>query len=243
MSAPANTGQGDGPAVESVALEGDDVSTDAGPVVVLHGPGDVDGGTGWRGALEALGCTAVGPTLAGHAGKPAPVGGTHDLADPAYRAAAVLTDDQVTSARAVMGVGASGWSATVMAVAGVGAALVLVDGLGDPWTALEDRLARRRSRLRRIADVATGAAPMPQEPAPGLDVSVAWWPDPIGDRELVLTMVAALTVPALIVRSPASEFPDPEIVDAFGAGADVVEVADASPPTVAPVIDAWLAGR
>jgi hypothetical protein len=212
------------------------------PVVVLHGPGDADGGAGWRGALEAFGWSAVGPTLAGHAGEPPPVGGTHDLADPAYRAAAVLTDDQVSSARAVVGIGASGWSATVMAVAGVGTALVLVDGLGDPWTALEDRLARRRRRLRRMADVVTGAASMP-EPSPGLDASVAWWPDPIGDRELVLTMVAALSVPALIVRSPASESPDPEIVAAFGAGADVIEVADASPSTVAPVVDAWLAAR
>lgn len=212
-------------------------------VVVLHGPGDAVGGAQWRGALEACGWSAVGPTLAGHAGEPPPVGGTHDLADPAYRAAAALTDDQVSSARAVVGIGASGWSATVMAIAGVGTALVLVDGLGEPWSALEDRLARRRRRLRRMADVATGASPAPQDPAPGLDASVAWWPDPIGDRELVLTMVAALTVPALIVRSPASESPDPEIVAAFGAGADVIEVADAAPSTVVPIVDVWLAGR
>jgi hypothetical protein len=241
MSASANVGRGSGSVEGSGALEGD-TSSDAGPVVVLHGPGDVDGGAGWRDALEALGWSAVGPTLAGHAGEPAPVGGTHDLADPAYRAASVLSDGEATSARAVMGVGASGWSATVMAVAGVGRGLVLVDGLGDPWVALEDRLARRRSRLRRIADVATGAAPLLEDPVPGLDPSVAWWPDPIGDRDLVLTMLAALTVPTLIVRSPASESPDPEMVAAFGAGADVVEAAEASPSTVVPVVDAWLAG-
>lgn len=231
-----------------------------GPVVVLHGPGDVAGGAGWRAAFETEGLAAVVPTLPGHAGEPPPVGGTHDLAEPAYRAAVTLTEDQAGSATAVMGVGASGWSATVMAVAGVGSALVLVDGLGDPWRPLGDRLARRRSRLREVADAVTGVAPMPAAPgpgrdpgvagpgldpavvAPGLDPGVAWWPEPIGDRELVAEMVAALTVPALIVHSPASERPDPALVGAFGAGATVVDVAEASPGVVAPLVASWLVG-
>lgn len=217
-------------------------------VLVLHEPGDPDGGAPWRDALLGAGCAGavLAPDLPGHGTTPAPVGGAYEPIDPALFVLPLLERGSVTSPPVVVGVGASGWAASLLALGGRSSALVLIDGLGGPWTDARGSVEASRRWLRAVAaDRAATALPPP--PAPGaLDPRLAHSAPPQGNRALAERAARATTVPALLARSsrsPLSAIEVAELASCFGAGASTVEVADRSPAAVADVVVAWSSAR
>jgi hypothetical protein len=212
-------------------------------VLVLHALGDTGGGLPWRQAFEgSWGDGAVrAPDLPGHGAAPAPAGGGYDLADGAFTALEALAG--AGDPPVVVGVGTSGWSASLLALGGRASALVLVDGLGGPWVDPRRRAETGRRWLRALADDPAAVDPAP----PGA-------PDPRarhgvvdhGSRRLVERAAAAMPVPVLLVEGPRSGVPRHEagaLAPRFAAGAALVEVDDASPATVARTVVAWPPAR
>lgn len=176
-------------------------------VVVLHDLGDPAGGRTWQTALAQAGWPGlvVAPDLPGHAGVPPPVGGFHELADPAFTFASLALPSPVDL---VVGVGASGWAAQLVTLGGRARAVALVDGLGSPWLDRRTRLEASRDRLRALARLgATAAVVDPQ----GLDPALHDPPRPHGDRDLARRALSSLDAPLLVIerRSP----PAPDDVD------------------------------
>ncbi|MDQ3106837.1 MAG: hypothetical protein M3Q68_03430, partial [Actinomycetota bacterium] len=118
---------------------------------ILHDVGDAGGGAPWADAFRAAGWTGsvVAPDLPGHAGTSPPEGGNHEPADAAFVAVRALEDERTA---VVVGVGVNGWNAQLHGLAGRASMVVLVDGLGGPWTPVRDAVLRERDRLRAIAD-------------------------------------------------------------------------------------------
>jgi len=217
------------------------VTTD--PVLVLHEPGDAGGGGPWRDALVAAGWTGavVAPDLPGHGTTPAPVGGAYEPVDPAVFVLPLL-EEAAATAPVVVGVGGCGWAASLLALGGRGSALVLVDGLGGPWTDPRGSIEASRRWLRTLAedDDATGPPPAP---APGaLDPRLAHPAPPLGNRSLAERAAKGTTVPVLLLRSPRSPLSASDVAalaGCFGAGATTAEVPDRSPTVVADAVAAW----
>jgi len=212
-------------------------------VLVLHEVGDA-GGERWRVALEDAGWPGpvLAPDLPGHGGEPPPVGGSYEPMDGAY--VAVRTPGGLPPSGpgpVVVGLGTSGWAAHVLALGGRASALVLVDGLGGPWTDPRTAIRAGRDWLRAIAaDAAAVATPPPGQ----RDPRTAHGVPAHGSRRLVERAAAATPVPALVVESRRSpvDFGDAEALAAsFAAGAQAVRVAEPDPAAVAAIVVAWAA--
>ena len=210
-------------------------------LLVLHDVGDPDGGGPWRAALEGAGWPGPvhAPDLPGHGGTPAPVGGSYELGDPVLAVLpAVPAGDEEPAV--VLGAGTNGWCASILALGGRTAGLVLVDGLGGPFRSSSEAMAAERRRIRAVADdPAAVAAP----PATGLDPRLRHGVSPMGNRAVAARAAAATTVPVLVLESPASPVSaeDRAVAAArYPAGATVVEVPSADPEAVAPVVLRWL---
>ena len=208
---------------------------------MLHDVGDPDGGRRWRTALEGAGWPGAvrAPDLPGHGTTPAPVGGSYELADPVLAVLpSVPADDP--EAPVVLGVGTNGWCASVLALGGRAAALVLVDGLGGPFRTQAVTMAAERERLRAIADDAAAVGPPP--PA-GLDPRLRHGVGPLGHRGVAERAAAATRVPVLLVETPSSPV-GPEERDAvaarYPAGATLAELPAADPDAVAAAVVAWV---
>jgi hypothetical protein len=203
-------------------------------VLVLHDVGDEAGGAAWRSAFEAAappGPVLV-PDLPGHGAAPAPPGGCYEVADAALVGAAVVADLD-GDPPVVVGIGVNGWPAQLLGLAGRATALVLVDGLAGPWTDPRTAIAAGRDWLRAIADDPTALAP---PPAVGPDPRLRHGVLPHGDRLLAERTAAALTVPVVLVETPASPLTAAEVDDLvphFGAGASVVRLDDRDPEAIA----------
>lgn len=212
------------------------------PILVFHAPGDASAGEPWRRALADAGWDGpiLAPDLPGHGDAPPPIGGHHDLADPAFAAVRLLADAGLGTVRpVVVGVGAHGWPAQLVALGGRAQALVLVDGLGSPWRTPAKAMRRTRERLRGLTDDPAALAPFS---GPGLDPRLAYVLRPHGSRSLARRAAAAMTVPTLVLESPASGTPDEDrtpLTDAWGGEASIVDVADRMPATVAAAVLGW----
>lgn len=215
--------------------------TPAAPVVVLHAVGDPAGGRPWHDALDAAGWAGpiLAPDLPGHAGAPPPTGGNHELADPVLFVVPLL--DQLGPDRpVVVGVGANGWPAQLLALGGRTRGLVLVDGLGAPWLSPVEAVHAGVAELRALRDDRAAMA----EPAAGaaVDPRLRHGPRPHGSRALAQRAAAATPVPTLVVESPASAADADDradLVPRVAGGATLVEVPDAGPRTVADAIVRW----
>jgi hypothetical protein len=203
-------------------------------ILVLHDAGAADGGAPWGAALAAAGWPGAvhAPDLPGHGATPAPTDGAYELVDAALHVlplCATLEDE----APVVLGVGANGWAAQLLAIGGRAAALVLVDGLGGPWLQPAQAIAEDRARLRAILDdPAAVAAPPPT----GLDPRLVHGIGGQTSRDLAVRAAAAITVPTLVLSSPAAalpavaqrdvcrHLPDVEVVDLWDPG--LAHVAD-----------------
>lgn len=205
-------------------------------VVVLHDLGDHAGGAPWRDAFAAEGLDVAAPDLPGHGGASPPVGGNYVRADAGYLLASLLDDGHAAAESVLVGVGHSGWIATVAAVGSHVGGVVLVDGLGRPWRPVQERLARRRELTRALLADTDAMAP---HLGPGPDPRLGYVQDPHGDEALAIEAAALVRVPALVI--------EPDLV-----GLDDVEAAFAGPVTmlrgtrhpseVARQVAAWLAG-
>lgn len=204
-------------------------------VIVLHDIGDRAGGTAWRAALDDAGIDDVwAPDLAGHNGAAPPTGGNYTRLDPAYTVARAVVAGLDLSDAVLVGVGHSGWSALVMAVAGQGTGLVLVDGLGTPWVGPAARGARRRAAARAISLDAAAVAPAGDAT---LDPRLSHRLPPHGDEALVRDAARAVSVPTLLIG--ADHAAATTVATDFGGGVTVIDC-EPSAPAVAPHLADWL---
>lgn len=207
------------------------------PLLVLHSFGDVEGGVPWAEELSGAGWLGevVAPNLPGHGGEPPPVGGHYEAVDAFTLAIRALhVADLRDNAPVVVGIGSSGWSAWVLALAGRASALALVDGLGGPWLDADAAIADMARRARAIADDPLALA-APVDAA--VDPRLAHGVPAQSSLSLARRAAAATKVPVALVESPAS----PSGVAARNELArlmrsPVIEVVAATPSVVAPAL-------
>jgi hypothetical protein len=207
-------------------------------VLVLHDLGDPSGGAPWRNAFARAGWPGpvIAPDLPGHAGTPSPIGGHHDLADPAFFVAML---DLAAPVDVVVGIGASGWAAQLVGLGGRARAVALVDGTGAPWRHPRQQLLLQRERVQALARLAV-------EPAGGgpdaLAPAVAHPPPRHGSRRLAGRALSMLDLPLLVVE-PARFGLDDDALDDLLLGvtsrATVRRVDALSAAEVAAVITRW----
>lgn len=175
-------------------------------LLVLHDFGAEAGGAPWRAAFAAAGWPGPvhAPDLPGHAGTPPPVGGNYELADAAFAVLPLVRDLSATEAEppVIVGVGANGWAAQLLAVGGRASSLVLVDGIGGPWLDAVSTIAAGRDLLRAVAnDAAALAPPHPGGTDPRLVHHSTMRPS---SRAMAERVLRALSVPLLVIETPAS---------------------------------------
>lgn len=204
-------------------------------VVVLHDLGDAAGGAPWREAMEAAGFGDVlAPDLPGHGSAPPPVGGNYVRADAGYLLAGLLRDRELEES-VIVGVGHSGWIATIAAVGGHVGRVVLVDGLGRPWRSVEERLAHRRRQTRAL--LADDDA-MAHHRGSGPDPRLRHVPATHGDRALAVEAASLIGIPALIIERELDGLA--EVRRSFGGPVTVVR-SGCSPTETAVHLGEWLA--
>ena len=210
------------------------LSLDA-PLVVLHDVGDEMGGRPWRDAFVDAGWRGpvLAPDLPGHAGAPPPDGGNYEPSDSAYLVTPLLA--RLGQPAVVVGAGVNGWTATLCGLAGKATAVVLVDGTGAPWITPTEAIRRQRDWLRALAADPDAMAPAPAGAA--LDPRLRHGLPGHGSRRLARRAAAALTVPLVLVETPASGLPAD---DADALGGELVRLPDGSPARVAPAVVAIL---
>lgn len=210
-------------------------------MVVLHDIGDAAGRRTWTAALEGAGWPGdvVVAALPGHGDAPAPVGGDYELPDAAVAGLRAVTSVAGDGRPALVGVGANGWAAQLLALAGRISALVLVDGLGGPWAEPTDAIDRSRRWLRAVADDPDAVAPAPET---GMDPRLRHGLVPHGSRGLAHKAAIAMPVPVLLIETPLSPIPADEADDLAGrfrCGATLVRMTTTDLDTVAGAIVGW----
>lgn len=203
-------------------------------LLVLHDVG-APGGEEWNLAFAGWVGSVDAPDLPGHGRAPQPVGGHHEVGDAVFAVADRLDGDPPV----VLGVGANGHSARVVALGGRASGLVLVDGLGGPWLDVPARNAALRE-LRREVLLTPGA--MEAHQPPGTDVR-ATMVLPVTDRAHVVEVCSRIPVPTLVVETPASPTPDADEISAAFPAAELVRVGERSPVAVAEVVVSWWDAR
>ncbi|MHB8466622.1 MAG: alpha/beta fold hydrolase [Acidimicrobiales bacterium] len=207
------------------------------PVLVLHDVGDEDGGARWAAALEEEGWrgTITAPNLPGHCGEAPPEGGNYEMADAVWSALPLLDG---TAPPVIVGIGANGFAAQLLALGGRAAALVLVDGLGGPWQSATEWVDAQRIWLRAVAD---DEAAMAGAPLGGLDPRLRHGVLPVTGRRMAEQVAEALAVPTLVLRSPHSPLDAAAValLAARFADATSVVITDRTPDAVAAAILRW----
>ena len=207
------------------------------PLLVLHDVGDEAGGGPWRNAFLAAGWAGdvMAPDLPGHAGVPAPEGGNHESGDGAFVAVRTLAAAGVEpGSPIVLGVGVNGWNAQLHGLGGRATAVVLVDGLGGPWTPIREAVLSGAGRLRAIAADPEAVAPM--APGVSLDPRLRHGLPTHGSRRMAFEVAAVMPVPVVVLESPASPVPPrdaEELATRMSAGGPLVRIDDLSPAIVA----------
>ena len=215
--------------------------TGGGPlaVLVIHDAGDPAAGSAWADALEAAGWPGEvhAPDLPGHGTTPAPEGGAYELVDAAFAVLPVLAGAGPVPP-VVVGVGANGWAAQLLALGGRSSALALVDGLGGPWLAPPEVIARERDWLRAVSEDPAATSPAP---VGAVDPRFRHVVPRQTSVDLARRGAAALSVPVLVLESPASASGAHrhELVDLI-AEVTVSTIEDPAPATVAPNLVAWV---
>ncbi len=175
-------------------------------IVVLDDPSSPAQPNAWAAAFDDARWdgAVVAPTPAGWHDAPPIVGGNYDVSDPIFDLIQLSVSGRVPGLEpspsggrvrgrvaAVVGIGLAGWSATLWALAGRAAGLVLIDGSGGPWRSTEERNHRRSELLR--AQRNAGLEPQEVHSVAGLtDPRRLLPPAPLGNRALALDAAGAL---------------------------------------------------
>jgi hypothetical protein len=200
-------------------------------VLVLHALGDPEGGASWR----AAGANA--PDLPGHGDEPAPTGGAYDIAD-AVVAVAPLVDSE--DPPVIVGHGCSARAAEIFAVGGRASRVVLVDGLGGEQKEAAAVMSGLFTWVRAMREDAAAMAPPPTS---GLDPRLRHGVPDEPHARFDADLRAAITVPVLVLESPASPTsPEDRVARtaAFGGDVEIQEMPDALPKTVLAAVERWL---
>ena len=234
------------------------------PIMVLHEIGDGGGGAPWREALAEWPGAVAAPDLPGHGVAAPPVDGNYtntmvllsavdalpapEESAPGESAPAesapgesVLEESVLAGRPVVVGVGTSGWTATVVALAGAARALVLVDGMGGPWLDAADAVGAGVDWLRTVAADEAAVAPIPPD---GPDPRLAHGLLGVTSRATVEAALTALKVPLLVLSSPSDPLSAAErddVLQAAAAGATAGSVPDRAAASVAAPLLAWAA--
>lgn len=209
-------------------------------LLVLHALGDTGGGAPWSEALVPSGAPVMAPDLPGHGQADPPVDGCYTAGLIMLTAARCLEGEASSDAPVVIGAGASGWIALVLALAGQASAVAVIDGLGGPWRSAGEATADGVAWARGLMNDPTLLEPLP---AGVTDPRLDHLMPPFSNERVARQALAALRVPLLVVSSPA----DPLSADEVAALLSEVEgpVSTASAPSarpvdVAPAVIAWL---
>lgn len=200
-------------------------------VLVLHALGDPDGGALWRAA------GADAPDLPGHGDVPSPVGGAYDIADAVVAVAPLVAADDPP---VLVGHGCSARAAELFAVGGRASRVVLVDGLGGPQ---QDAASVMSGLFAWIRGVSQDAEAMAPAPGSGFDPRLRHGVPDEPHARFDADLRAAITVPVLVLESPASPTSAADRVAraaAFGGAVEIQEMPDSSPATVLAAVERWL---
>ncbi len=205
------------------------------PVLVLHELGDERGGMPWREAFSAAGFPhVIAPDLPGHCGQAAPVGGNYTMTEAGFAVAGLLANGLQLEEHIVVGIGQSGWSAQILAMAGHIQGLVMVDGIGGPWIDARSRVLQRRTRSRAIV---SDPEALGDFNGGGMDPRLRHVIASHGDRELAQRAAALTLVPTLVLES--TSVADDELIAGFGAGCERQEL-KVTPQSVAEAVAVWV---
>jgi pimeloyl-ACP methyl ester carboxylesterase len=197
-----------------------------------------DPGAGWRAAVPSRDWEVLDQP--GHGAAPPPRSGSYDPVAVLTLARWRVAEHGVAGSL-VVGVGENAVAATLLAGGRGCAAVVLVDGLGGPWADATERVEAGAARVRcLLADPAALAPP----PTGVLDPKTAHGYGLTVTPRLARPLWGAVTVPALVVETPASATPPGEVAERaswFGGPTTVVGVPDDDPRTVVEVVAEWWA--
>lgn len=210
-------------------------------VLVLHALGDIEGGAPWVQALAAVGLAATAPDLPGHGQAEASLDGSYTTGLILLAAARCLDPEE--TAPVVVGVGASGWVALVLALAGRASAVAVVDGLGGPWRSAAEATADGVAWARRLISDPHQLGPVPAGVA---DPRLDHLPPPFSNERVARQALVALRVPLLVVSGPADPLAAEERSRLLAHARVPVTAAlapSARPDDFAPVLSDWLGRR
>lgn len=183
------------------------------PLLVMNEPAELDGTEPWVTALQAArwGGEVIGVEAPGTGGSSPPVGGYLDPVDPAFQAVEALGIRLHDDGFVGLGIGESGWAATVLGLARTLQALVLVDGVGAPFMDDDGWAAQRRERIRRAAEST-------DTPADGVDPRAGQSVGAHHCLDLAVRAMGAVAIPVLLIETP----------DSAASTAEIDQIADAS---------------
>jgi hypothetical protein len=135
----------------------------------------------------------------------------------------------------IVGHGTSAYAALVFALAGRASGLVLVDGMGGPWTSAAEGIRNMYAHLRRLLDDPAAMAPAPER---GLDPRAAHGHPENASRRLWESMWRSVTVPTLVVETPRSPTPSTQRTERIACLGGVTVAVDLPSPEPVGVIRA-----
>jgi len=211
-------------------------------LLVLHALGDTGGGAPWSEALAGPEVSVRAPDLPGHGTAEPPVDGSYTTGLILLSAARCVEAEGSTSVPPVLvGAGASGWVALVVALAGRASAVAVVDGLGGPWRNAAEATADGVTWARRLMDEPDLLEPVP---AGVTDPRLEHLLPPFSNERVARQALAALRVPLLVVSSPSDPLSAAEresLLAEVGGPVSTATARSADAVDVAPAVLEWVA--